>query len=340
MTAEAGLAELIIGQSPAIRRVRDLILRAAPSHLPVLIHGPTGAGKELVADALHRASGRPGAIVAFNVCAIGDTMFEDTLFGHVRGAYTGAAADRRGYLAEADRGTLFLDEVSGLPMALQAKLLRAVETRTYRPVGSTADRRSDFRLVSATNEELGARVREGLFRADLAHRLSGLVIDVPPLTARRDDIPLLARHFAAAVATSDGTPARLSDAALRVLQGHDWPGNVRELRHVVECAIVLADSPVLHARDLIEVLAQSVQGAVPHDEPLLEERAALEAVLRRCEWNTEAAALELRVHRSTLYRWMKRLGIRVPSGPRVAPADVASLPSPSVWSDRQDARAS
>lgn len=226
----------IVGSSPPIRQVRDLIALAAPTTLPVLIQGPTGAGKELVAAALHAMSGRRGRLVAFNVCAIGDAMFEDALFGHVRGAFTGAVADSQGLLREADHGTVFLDEISGLNASLQVKLLRALEHGQFRPVGARSDCRSEFRVIAATNEEIGDLVDAGRFRADLAHRLGGIVIRVPALADRRTDIPCLVEHFLRPAHCA----VTVSDAALLRLVEHPWPGNVRELRQVVEWAAVLA----------------------------------------------------------------------------------------------------
>ena len=252
---ERTLATLLIGESRSMRQLRAAILRMGASTLPVLVVGPTGAGKEVVARALHVASRRPGGLVAFNVCAVADALFESAVFGHVRGAFTGAVADSPGYLAEADRGTAFLDEVGALPLAAQAKLLRAVELHEFRPVGAARDRRSDFRVVSATNDDVEQLVRAGRFRADLAERLGGIVLEVPPLAARRDDIPALVAHFvalAAAGARQGGSPharsphersdamphlAEFSPEALALLQAHAWPRNVRQLRHAVERAL-------------------------------------------------------------------------------------------------------
>src|SRR6185436_15443756 len=185
----------LLGESPVMCRVRALIAMVAPTRLPVLVHGATGTGKEIVAAAIHAESGRRGAFVAFNVCAIGDSMFEDALFGHVRGAYTGAVQDAQGFLREANSGTAFFDEISGLALPLQAKLLRAIELGVFRPIGARHDATSDFRVVAATNEHIHDLVANGRFRADLAHRLGGVVIDLPPLAERVEDIGLLARHF-------------------------------------------------------------------------------------------------------------------------------------------------
>jgi DNA-binding NtrC family response regulator len=296
----------IIGESEAMRRLRGLVQRVAPLSLPVLIEGPTGSGKELVARALHTLSGRRGRFVAVNVCAIPDTMFEATLFGHVRGAFTGAVRDSDGYLTEADRGTLFLDEIGALSPAAQGKLLRAVETHDFRPVGARRDRSSDFRVVAATNEPLHALVASGRFRADLAHRLNAVAVAVPALVERIDDLPALAAHFAALA--SPGATIAIPYEALVRLQEHDWPGNVRELKHVVDRAVAFAAGGAVDAFEL-ELGTSSAAGE------RLAERDELLALLAVCGWDTEAAARRLGVHRATIYRRMERLEIVRPSRP-------------------------
>lgn len=304
-------ASILVGASTAIRLLRSTIEQIAPSSIPVLVEGPTGSGKELVAALLHGMSGRTGRLVAFNVCAITDSMFEDALFGHVRGAFTGAAADMPGYLREAHQGTLFLDEISGLSLTMQPKLLRSLETGAFRAVGSDRDAVSDFRLVAATNEALADLVASGRMRTDLAHRLSGIVLKVPPLDQRPDDIPMLVRHFAA------GRP--LDADAVRLLAERSWPGNVRELRQVVEAAFVFGRG-TLDAHAVRAALAHrpgpSTSGDAERpsslDDPLRVERRRLVSLLRRNVWDTVAAARELGVHRSTLYRRLKRLAIVLP----------------------------
>jgi DNA-binding NtrC family response regulator len=299
----------IVGETLAVRRLRELALRVAPSRVPVLIQGPTGSGKELVAQALHTASRRSGPFVAFNVCAIAESMFEDTLFGHVRGAFTGAVGEARGYLAEAHHGTLFLDEISGLTLASQAKLLRAIETREFRPVGARADRTSDFRVVAATNEDLDTLVDAGRFRPDLLYRLRGVSIEVPPLRDRSADIPLLADHFAQQMAPV-GKRIEIRPEALAMLEGHGWPGNVRELRQAIECAVALGDGKVL-GRDEVAAALQQVHSHRLNIGPDELARAWLREVLEGHEWNTARAAAELGIHRATLYRRMQRLGLRL-----------------------------
>jgi len=242
----------------------------------------------------------------------------------VRGAFTGAVGDAAGYLAEADGGTLFLDEISGLPPGMQAKLLRALETREFRPVGARRDQRSDFRVVAATNEPLHLLVAGGRFRADLAHRLDVVSIEVPPLAARREDVPLLARHFAA---LASAAAAPLAADALARLQAHDWPGNVRELKNVVERAVALGEGETLHADD-VEVHLRRRAAPAPHLAPAADrERDDLLALLARCAWDTAEAARRLGLHRATVYRRMERLGIARPpralagAGGRVAHRD-------------------
>jgi DNA-binding NtrC family response regulator len=288
-----------------------LVTAVAPTRIPVLIEGPTGTGKELVAALLHRESRRDGALVAFNVCALGDSMFEDALFGHAKGAFTGAAGETLGFLREANGGTAFFDEISGLPLGLQAKLLRAIETGVVRPVGSSRDARSDFRTIAATNERIDELVARGQFRTDLAHRLSGMVLTVPSLNERVDDIPALVDYF-----VRSAQPARtvvVAPSAMDLLQGRSWPGNVRELKQVVEAALAFART-VLDTEALSIVLTQRARGGeAATTTPALVERQRLLTLLTNASWDTEVAASTLGVHRTTVYRRMRRLGISVPS---------------------------
>lgn len=305
-----GAAHGIIGESRPIVQLREMIAMAAPTRLPVLIEGPTGSGKELVAAALHEASGRRGSFVAFNVCAIGESMFEDALFGHVRGAYTGALNDAPGFLVEADGGTAFFDEIGSLQVGLQAKLLRAIETGEFRPIGGKRDVRSAFRIVSATNERLSELVAEGRVRADLAHRIGAVILTVPALAERACDLPLLVRHFL----DRAGRPGLLvTKEAVRELQEYDWPGNVRELKQLVEWAAVLTGE-ALTAECVRGILSQRGRPRVERDVSL-DERRELRDVLERHGWDTETAARELGVHRATLYRRMKQLRLTA-SSPR------------------------
>ncbi len=297
--------ESIVGDSEPIRALREWIDAVARTTLSVLIEGPTGAGKELVAAALHAASGRRGAFVPCNVCAISDTMFEDAMFGHVRGAFTGAFSDVPGFLAEANGGTVFLDEVSGLPQTMQAKLLRAIETGVFRPVGAKRDTHSEFRLVAATNEPLQVLVDNGLFRPDFAHRVSAVRVTVPPLADRLDDLPLLVRHF---LQHSGHGHVRVADDAIEVLRGHAWPGNVRELRHVIESSAIFSNGKLV-GETVRMILSRRLQAAGSRIEmEALERRTIIEA-LERSDWNTETVSRELGMHRATLYRRMRKFGI-------------------------------
>ncbi|WP_041717844.1 sigma-54 interaction domain-containing protein [Alkalilimnicola ehrlichii] len=242
------LSRELIGSSPAMSRLRDQVIRAAGTRLAVLLQGETGTGKERVARAIHRHSAQgDGPFVAINCAAIPETLLESELFGHVRGAHSSATRDRTGLLAAADGGTLFLDEIGDMPPALQAKLLRVLESGWYRPLGGGRERRADLRLVSATHQPLTARIREGRFRADLYYRLNQFPLRLPALRERRADIPELADHFAAAYAAREGRPrASLSPTALTHLAARDFPGNLRELRNQVEygCAMAPAGQPI------------------------------------------------------------------------------------------------
>lgn len=319
-SAEGATPELIVGDSEVIRSLRARVALLAPLDLPVLIEGPTGSGKELVAQALHESSGRAGRFVAFNVCALSETMFEDALFGHARGAFTGALSDRDGYFAEADGGTLFLDEIGGLPLAAQAKLLRVLETHEFRPLGARRDRRSLCRVVAATNDDIAALVRAGRVRADFYHRLRGALVRVPALSARRGDLGVLARHFAAAAHAAAGVPpVQVSACALSALSQHDWNGNVRELRHVIEYAMALSADGTLRGEAVRYVLRELSEGVTAREladgAPALDgEREVLRALLELHGWDVEAAARESRVSRASLYRRMERYGLHRPPG--------------------------
>jgi len=290
-----------------MRQLRATILRAARSRLSVLIQGPTGSGKELVARGLHLASHRTGNFVAFNVCAVSDSMFEDALFGHAKGAFTGAFNETAGYLAEANGGSVFLDEINGLPLVAQAKLLRVIETGTYRTIGAARDRCSDFRVLAATNDNLSAAVSRGAFRADLYYRLSGVILEVPPLSARAEDIAALCAHLLTA---DRGAPRyQLSSGALRRLEEHDWPGNVRELKHTLERASLLSDDCIIRGADITCAFMTGMSRSPTAYSP---ERDHMLGLLESVAWDTALLASHLGVHRTTVYRRMQRLGIAVP----------------------------
>lgn len=298
------LAALLVGDSAVMQHLRAFIRRVGPSRLPVFITGPTGAGKELVASALHCASERKGAFVAFNVCAVADTMFEDALFGHARGAFTGAFADAPGYLAEADAGTVFLDEIGGLPLASQAKLLRAIETQTFRAVGASRDRRSEFRVLAASNEDLHGMCDDGRFRHDLLHRLAGITLRVPPLSARREDIPQLIRVFLRQMAGE--TDVAVESGALDVLCACDWPGNVRQLKQIVELMFVLSEGKVI-ARDVVQAALATDYAPHPRCVRYGDRERELLVVMEETQWSVPTAADRLGVHRATIYRRLARM---------------------------------
>ena len=299
------LSQLLVGQSPQIAHVRALIERAAPTKLSVLIQGPTGAGKEVVASALHAASARRGGFVAFNVCALGDSMFEDALFGHVRGAFTGAASDVPGLLREADGGTLFLDEIGALPLAMQVKLLRAIETRRFRPVGARMDVVSDFRVVSATNDDLSTRVERREFRGDLAQRLGAIVIHIPALAERREDIAPLAYHFLRQAQQRH----TIADDAIAMLEDYSWPGNARELKQVMEWAAMWSASSI--TREAIASALATRFGAPLTPNNSSRERQLLLETLDAHSWEMDAVAGALKVHRATVYRLMRRFDLSI-----------------------------
>jgi two-component system nitrogen regulation response regulator NtrX len=307
---EDELSEMIIGESAAIGEVRRQILRVAPADVTVFLQGPTGSGKELVARALHQASERVGKYVEFNTCAIAETMFEATLFGHVKGAFTGADANNPGLLAEADGGTIFFDEIGELSLGLQPKLLRAVESKSYRSVGATRDRRSDFRLVSATNRRLRTLVDHGQFRPDLAERLSTFIIAVPPLGARLEDVPAIAQHFVDVALRESGRELSLSKSAIRSLQQYDWPRNVRELHNVVKRLVLMVDGSVASSADVARAITMGMSESLPIDQRTVAERRELVETLEGAEWNAEKAAETMKVSRATIYRRMGRLGVR------------------------------
>ncbi len=308
---ETKISSILLGESPAIRSVRALIAKMGPAPCPVLIEGPTGSGKELVAEALHVASGRTGDFVAFNVCAIPETMFEDAVFGHVKGAFTDARDERPGYLAEANGGTILLDEIGGLALGTQTKLLRAIERKRFRQIGGRVDRASDFRLIAAANESLASLVSRGRFREDLWYRLRALTISVPPLRQHLEDVPLLVRHFTAKLCGETREEHEFAPCALRRLQEHDWPGNVRELRNVVESALVLSAESTVSRDDVEAVLSERGSTAVTQEGA--DPRNRLEQLLELHDWNTADAATALKVHRGTVYRWMRRMDITVPN---------------------------
>lgn len=312
----------VVGVSPAIRRAIGLALRFAPTELPILLVGPTGSGKELFARQIHTWSGRRGALVDVNAGALPREMVESLLFGHRRGAFTGATVEARGLIAAADQGTLFLDELASLPVEGQAKLLRAIESGEVRPLGGTAKRRVRCRFIAAVQEDLDERIRSGAFRADLYQRLAGVVIRLPALAERPEDVVPLAREFAAAADHFFDLDAESE------LQAYAWPGNARELKVAVHRAGFLGTTEVIVGEAMREAIELGTIG--PSGAPLrVGEGAHVHALVDLCRshaWDVQRAAAALGVGRATLYRRLRGAGIDPSLWRMVHWAEVAGPP--------------
>ncbi len=311
----------IVGASKEIRSVLDRIERVAPTDARVLITGENGTGKELVAQALHHLSPRrERAFVEVNCAAIPSELIESELFGHMKGSFTGAVQDRPGKFELADGGTLFLDEVGDMSAAAQAKVLRALEEGAVTRVGGERTRKVDVRVVAATNKDLESEIEAGRFREDLFYRLNVVPIHLPPLRDRREDIPMLAQHFAHRLVDEEGLPVRrLSEEALQRLAEFDWPGNVRELRNTVERLLILSSGEKVTEADVL-----SLVGAAPADRegegsflalPTFTEfreeaeRSFLLHKLREHDWNVSETARALEMPRSNLYKKIEKHGL-------------------------------
>jgi DNA-binding NtrC family response regulator len=292
----------LIGVSPAMQLARSRIEKFARGSLPVLLVGPTGTGKELLAQHMHARSGRLGSLVDVNCGALPREMTESLLFGHRKGAFTGAIESTIGLIMRADRGTLFLDELTSLPPEGQAKLLRVLETGEILPLGDSTKRRSDFRLVSAVQEDIDARVCSGQFRRDLFHRVTGLRVSLPALADRREDIPLLAEYFA------QTHRCTLAPEVVSLLRAQPWPGNVRELRACVGLAAVLADDAVVDLQTMKECLCMG--DALPAQTP---SSADLLTLCRAHGGHAGAIAAALGISRATLFRRLRGCGISLTS---------------------------
>ena len=315
----------IIGDTPVMRALRDQIATAAPSSGRVLIHGENGSGKELVARAIHALSARrEQPFVEVNCAAIPDELIESELFGHERGAFTGAVARRHGRFEQAHGGTLFLDEIGDMSVRTQAKVLRSLEEQAFERVGGKETVKVDVRVIAASNRELPALIAEGRFREDLYYRLNVIPIEVPPLRARKDDIPLLIEHFVAVFCHENGKPAkRLDGEALAYFLAYDWPGNVRELRNMVERLVIMAPRETIGAEDVPPPIRPKDVGEIAPAagaRSLREardnfERAFILAELRVHDWNMTRTAERLGIERSHLYRKLKAYGIVPPKSP-------------------------
>jgi DNA-binding NtrC family response regulator len=303
----------LVGSDPSMQAVQAFVARAAPTHAPVLVLGESGTGKELVARALHlqsKRADRPLQVV--NCAAIAENLVESTLFGHVKGAFTGADETRPGVFELADGATLFLDEVGELPLPTQAKLLRALEQGEVQRVGDGNLRRVDVRLIAATNRDLAEEAKAGRFREDLFHRLNVLCVTLPPLRERPADIEPLIEHFLGESARRLGQSAkRLLPEARTLLLRHPWPGNVRQLRNVIERASIMASGPLIRSEDLpAELRAEpaTVAVAAPMASLAAVEKAHILRVLERCGGNKKQAAEVLEIDRSTLYAKLRQYG--------------------------------
>jgi two-component system NtrC family response regulator len=316
----------IIGQSPGIRRVKELIAKVAVSSHTVLVQGESGVGKELVARAIHDQSPRRDRpFVVVDCGMLNENLLQNELFGHQKGAFTGATALKHGLFEVADTGTLFLDEIGEVSPVLQAKLLRVLETSTFRRLGSTADLRVDVRLVAATNRDLLQMSREGGFREDLFYRLNVFPVVVPPLRERRDDIPLLARHFLRRT-NHPGGEKSLAPEALDLLKSYGWPGNIRELQNMIESAVIIAEGAEIQARDLpVVVRGQAREAGLDFSEDMsLEEleRRYIAILLERFGGHRAKVAKVLGISERNLYRKLRayNLADANPGPHRVAPS--------------------
>jgi DNA-binding NtrC family response regulator len=314
----------LIGAEPKFLKILELIGRVAPTDASVLITGESGTGKELVAEAIHRNSRRKGGpFVKVNLGGISSTLFESEMFGHVKGAFTDARADRRGRFELADGGTIFLDEIGEIDPPAQVKLLRVLQDRSYEVLGSSHTRTVDVRVVAATNRDLGEGVAKGQFREDLLYRLNLIAVRLPPLRERRGDVPLLARHFLdLSTRTYRTGPVAMTDRALSWLQDQPWPGNIRQLKQTIERAVLVFDGDRLDAGDLVALsgleerearggTALPSPGSMTLDEM---EKAMIVKCMRHYEGNVTRVAEALGLSRAALYRRFEKYGLEPHGG--------------------------
>lgn len=299
----------MIGESDAFRSMLNKINRAAKSDIAVLLQGETGTGKELVSHALHTSSHRTEKpFVVIECTGLADTLFESELFGYEKGAFTGALSNKKGLVDAAQGGTLFFDEIGDVPLSMQVKLLRLLETQTYRPVGSVQVKHADFRLVCATHKDLKTLVEKGEFRQDLYYRIAGFPIHLPPLRERKSDISLLCHHILHALPVKK----RLHHSTISVLNNYTYPGNIRELKNIIEQAYLMADEDTIYASDLPELMNDS---RVHNHSTIVTLEAAeanyLEDVVAKHTGSIDALANALGVSQRTLYRKLQALGLKV-----------------------------
>ena len=319
---------VLVGQSSKIQTLLHQIDKVSPSRWPVLILGETGTGKDLIAKTLHRQGATPGQFVVIDCSALVGPLLESELFGHTKGAFTGASNAKVGLIEMANGGTAFFDEIGELPLEMQAKLLRVLQEKEFRPVGSNHVRRSDFRVIAATNRDLASEVEKGVFRRDLYFRLNVITLRVPPLRQRPEDIPDLVEHFLRRY----GCRHQMSREVLDLFQTYPWPGNVRQLEHCIQHMVAVNSGPELHLRDLPTALLNHLHQQEPgivamanavgpqvHSDPelhfcsvlplaVVEKRAIMEA-LRYTKGDRTTAANLLQIGRTTLYRKLKDYGL-------------------------------
>jgi DNA-binding NtrC family response regulator len=307
----------IVGKSPEMQKVFDVIQKVSGTDSTVLISGKSGTGKELVARAIYSSSRRQGKpFIAVNAGAIPETLIESELFGHKRGSFTGAVADKPGYFKAADSGTLFLDEISEMPLQLQVKLLRAIEQKEITPVGTSIPIAVDVRILASTNRELHKEVEAGRFRQDLYYRLNVVEIHLPSLGERKADIPLLVDHFVGKYKSEMRKDIKaVSDEVMRLLMQHEWIGEIRELENIIERAVIFCSGDFIALEDLPEFLHASSDITIPVGKATLEtamndfERQYITSILRKRNFDKELVATELGISLPTLYRRIKDLGI-------------------------------
>jgi DNA-binding NtrC family response regulator len=327
LQAEVGPHEELLGSSPPMLRLKAMIDKAAPSEGRVLVTGENGTGKELVARAIHaRSARREAPFVKFNCAAVPLTLIESELFGHEKGAFTGAVAPRRGRFESADHGTMFLDEVAEMPPEMQAKMLRVLQEGELERLGGQKAIKVDVRVIAATNRNLEQMIAEGRFREDLYYRLNVIRLEVPPLRARKEDVPLLTRRFVdLSTRRNRRAAATVTDAALAALVAYDFPGNVRELQNLVDRLVILTDSSTVDVADVQAVLLSASSAAAPaggafyrpqttfHDMVEAAQRDILKSALREHKHNMTETARALGLERSHLYKKCRALGIALPS---------------------------
>ena len=308
----------MIGKDPAMRRIFEMVSVVAPSDATVLVEGDTGTGKDLLARVIHSASRRSSApLVKVNCAAIPENLIESEIFGYAKGAFTGADRDKPGRFADAEGGTIFLDEIGDLPLALQAKLLRVLEDREFYPLGSRRTQKVDVRIISATNRQLGRLVEQGLFRQDLYYRLNVMRIELPPLKSRRGDLPLLIRHIARNLCAARAvTPPAISREAMQILLNYNYPGNVRELENILEHALIICRDTIIQPDHLPDYVrkGQDPSPLIPANAPAAalqddEERARILAALAETGGHRGQTARILGMERTTLWRKMKKHSI-------------------------------